>query len=250
MEKNRKEEEGGCGTKIENRHWRKLHEPIWTGNINKLKEALEGKLDSNTTCPDGLTPLHEAIRCKIPEIVELLLQYGANTTFPRRNKKEEHIPTSYVSRNGGPLHLACQVKSISIVKLLLNAGVDPNTPDDDLWSPLHTACSAGDPSIVEYLLQNGAKPNATTKLGVTPLHTAAHNGIAKVVEILLKHGANPNIKKKTGQTPLTVAKAMEHEEAANLIQTHIIRQTVLRIARHPNKEKKYTGEKRESGLEL
>jgi ankyrin repeat protein len=89
----------------------------------------------------------------------------------------------------------------------------PNIQDDLGDTPLHSAvflrpCE----EAVRILLEAGANPNAKNRGGATPLHRAALHGDARIirlllkydaVEVLLQYGATPNIADKNGtaQTP-------------------------------------------------
>ncbi|CAM9592096.1 unnamed protein product, partial [Phaeothamnion confervicola] len=87
-----------------------------------------------------------------------------------------------------PLHLAvvavAAYERAACVKLLLQAGADPNALDSDGHR------DGGD--------------------GATPLHAAAGNGNADMVALLLRHGANLDAVDADGQTPLMYAAAGNH----------------------------------------
>ena len=76
---------------------------------------------------------------------------------------------------------ACTNGRLDIVELLLDRGVDVNTPD-----ALSNACVIGNDSIVRLLLDKGADPNY--KFG-EPLKKAAESGNLGCVKLLLVNGA-------------------------------------------------------------
>ncbi len=55
---------------------------------------------------------------------------------------------------------------------------------------------------------------------MTPLHWAAASGDTIVAQLLIAEGANVNAKSLDGMTPLAVARAMGHEEVADLLTRH------------------------------
>ncbi|KAF5563747.1 Het-eN [Fusarium phyllophilum] len=72
-------------------------------------------------------------------------------------------------------------------------------------TPLHLAAEFGRVSIVKLLLENGAQPNRCGPLGRTPLHYAAWHGHTAVMEALLSSGAMMCSKDWHGQTPISIA---------------------------------------------
>ena len=97
-----------------------------------------------------------------------------------------------------------------VIKMLLDAGADPNKKDKRGQTPLFLACTQkigdlGYPCSVKLLLDNGADPNTKDIFGCTPLHYAVADGIKDAVKVLLDGGALPDIKNKSGETPLYLA---------------------------------------------
>ena len=91
----------------------------------------------------------------------------------------------------------------TIVRLLLQAGADPNAPDDDGLSPLHHGAENSNPMVVSHLLDAGADLNARDNDGYTALHwAAAQSGNGRVVKALLDRGADPLAESNDGRTPL------------------------------------------------
>ena len=91
----------------------------------------------------------------------------------------------------------------TIVRLLLQAGADPNAPDDNGWSPLHHGAGNINPTVVSHLLNAGAEVNASDNNGYTALHwAAAKSGNGHVIKVLLDRGANPAGESNDGRTPL------------------------------------------------
>ncbi|RYP60382.1 hypothetical protein DL769_008151 [Monosporascus sp. CRB-8-3] len=114
------------------------------------------------------------------------------------------------NRSRTPLHEACWGGHEDIVMILLDHAIqdreDLNIQDEDGCTPLDNACQAGWEGIVTMLLDNGAtNVNCVDSLGYTPLITAATYGKEAVVKALLEH--NPDIDGKTenGWTALMVA---------------------------------------------
>ncbi len=102
------------------------------------------------------------------------------------------------------LHQAAEYTSNpTIVRLLLQAGADPNAPDDNGLTPLHWGSENSNPMVVTHLLDAGADLNARDNEGYTALHwAAAQSGNGRVVKALLDRGADPFAESNDGRTPL------------------------------------------------
>ena len=62
------------------------------------------------------------------------------------------------------------------MRLLLEAGYDPNTQDVNHLTPLEYAAWKGQVEVARILLSSGADPFLYDDFGVTPLHKAAAFG--------------------------------------------------------------------------
>ena len=92
--------------------------------------------------PNGTTALHQAVFQNHHDIVNLLIERGADP-----NIGDENVWT--------PLHWAVERRRMDMVKLLLNRGADPNKISKQ-WTPLHRAVQNGCKSTVQLLLNKGA----------------------------------------------------------------------------------------------
>ncbi len=102
------------------------------------------------------------------------------------------------------LHQTAQFTSNpTIVRLLLQAGADPNALDDGGLTPLHTGARNSNPMVVSHILDAGADLNARENEGYTALHhAAALSGNGRVIKVLLDRGADPLAQSNDGRTPL------------------------------------------------
>jgi len=83
--------------------------------------------------------------------------------------------------------------SAETVRLLLEAGADPNATDPLMgWSPLDRATQYCKAEIASLLIKAGADVNYADEKGWTLLMTAAETGCTSVARLLLAAGANPS----------------------------------------------------------
>jgi ankyrin repeat protein len=94
---------------------------------------------------------------------------------------------------------------------LIKAGVWLDETDEG-ETALHWAVSRQYPEIVTMLLDAGANPNVPDNDGFTPLHDVAEMGdcpsVRTMLEALLAAGADPSRQEKTGRTPSELAESM------------------------------------------
>jgi len=104
---------------------------------------------SNGLCIDcgGLTMLHQAAILEEPELVQFLINRGANVNATDRDGKT-------------PLHKAVEFDYYSTIKILLSNGADVDKVDKDGWTPLRYTCTYKlDPLALRILVNAGADIN-------------------------------------------------------------------------------------------
>jgi uncharacterized protein len=119
-----------------------------------------------------------------------------------------------------PLGLACFFLNTAVVEYLIRMSADVNaaSQNDQRVTPLHAAAASRSISLARLLLENGADPNARQNGGFTPLHSAAQNGQVELIEVLLEHGAQRNVLTDDGKTPFDLAVDYKHPEELDLLK--------------------------------
>jgi ankyrin repeat protein len=126
-----------------------------------------------------------------------------------------------------PLGLAAFFKRPDVVKVLLENGADVRMASRPAgFTPLHSAVAddAGQVTkdLVRMLLDAGADPNAKSASGGTPVHTAAFTGNISVLRMLLDAGGDASARDKKGHSPLDVARERGNTEAAAMLHDAVI----------------------------
>ena len=151
----------------------------------------------------SMSPLHQSILRKKPEIALALIKAGAEV---------DGLDGSFRT----PLHLCVERGLLSVAKALLKAGANPNEWDKVGWTPLHNAAAKDRLTMAQVLIAGGANAKVLSKQGGTALHEAAVSASAEIVRLILTQGVDPNLVAKDGLSALDIAIA-HGNQAATLI---------------------------------
>ncbi|TVY68950.1 Ankyrin repeat and KH domain-containing protein [Lachnellula suecica] len=212
--------------------------------------------DPNSKSSHGKTALFEAITVSRPDIVTSLLEHGADPNLP--GPKHMLWPSTYNpaclqllldhgahhKKCPGIMELAVSLNEIESVRILLDAGVNPDIKKDGTYTPLCTAIRDDRQDIMLLLLTNGANPNVMAseypafkcithnRLHFLPILVAAGANLREpkgIIETavscknmealrwLLDEGVNPNDKNSEGKSPLTTAIRDDRIEIVDLL---------------------------------
>ena len=121
------------------------------------------------------------------------------------------------------LMIAATKGNADIVRLLIDAGADPNGTGDDVRSPLSRAAFMSHFDVARLLVQAGAKVNIRknlSKAGETILAHFVNLERVELVKLLLEQGANADTGDKFGWTPLMNAVHRQDLEMVQLLLPH------------------------------
>ena len=154
-----------------------VYEAAATGQTARLRELIAADPSLvNTHSVDGFTPLGFAVFFAHPEIVDVLLEAGADVNLASRE-----------SMKVAPLASASAAGQYEIAKKLIAHGANVNSRASSDFTPLHESAARGQLEFATLLLENGADVNARTADGKTPLDYAREHNRTERVELLQKH---------------------------------------------------------------
>lgn len=168
----------------DHRHNTPLIEACANGHTEIVKFLLDSKANIDKGNIKGTNPLFAAIARGKLEVMKLLINRDANLLVS--------LPTGWT-----PLHLAVRSQNIEVTQLLLEKkiiveqGLEIKTSSGD--TPLSVAAARGDVSIVKMLLDVGANPNILTKEAMSPLNSAQMYGNHEVAKLLYEK-SSPEIR--------------------------------------------------------
>ncbi len=140
-----------------------------------------------------------------------------NTAQVREFLEAGNDPNEMVVGRFLPLHAAARGGHVKIMKILLDAGADPE--EGMGVTVLGTAAAWGQPEVVNVLVENGADVNGLGEYGFgqSPLECAIEVENEELVGLLLELGADPCLKGEHAQIPLTVAARSGNVEILKLL---------------------------------
>jgi uncharacterized protein len=173
--------------------------------------------DSAPPLPDRRDPM---------DLIKALLAKGANpnprvNTTPVRGFMQ--TSANWVNFDGQtPFLRAALAGDVTLMRLLLDHGADPNIATNDGSTPLMAAAGLNwvvsqtfSRSDEEYLeaaklcIEKGNDVNGVdSRTGLTAMHGAANRGFNAMIKLLAEHGAKLDVKDKQGRTPMTFAEGV------------------------------------------
>ena len=157
-----------------------LFEATAVGHIARVREFLKTDPEIiNKYSNDGFPPLGLAAFFGHADIVQLLIEKGADVNAPSKNQMK--VRPIHAAVAFGDKEVGCK-----IAKILLENGADVKAKQQGGWTPLHRAVNSGSEKLVTLLMSHGANPAEPNEEGVTPLQLAEEKEHHGVISLLNK----------------------------------------------------------------
>ena len=194
------------------RGWSPLHCAAANGHVDLVKYfVLENSMSIFDACgDDGSSCLHLAVRAHHYDMIELLLQLGADAN-------------SQDMEGNTPAHLAAIVCWLDVIVLLQDHRADLCLKNGDLMSVLHLAVDGVDENtqldivvpVIDQILSFGCDIDIRGKNNLTPFHLACVHGNVELVNYLFESGSNIRLTGgKDGLSALHIAAVKEQQHVA------------------------------------
>ena len=195
-----------------------------SGGLDVVRALLSYSPDLEILSAEGESALTVATKSGSPEVVRLLLEAGANINH---QSERNHFPLQFavdgnmesvlrvlmeyrpridlVDDDGDTaLHCMSSDTSVTIAKILVNAGADVNIRNKTRDTPICKVVWCNSPEMLIYLAKK-AKLNIVGGTCGGPLHIACYLCNLRLVKILIDRGADVNLVDPDAGTPLQIA---------------------------------------------
>lgn len=185
-----------------------LHQAIRKNDVKNIIAILSrATADEINTVNHGMTSVMLASSIGNPEVVDLLLQSGAD---PNKRGSQQRTALQY----------AVEKNRLAVARLLVQHGADINGVDNGRLSPLVMAADRNYEELALFLIAAGADVNIQHVQGWTALIDATRNGNTRLVRQLLEAGADVHAKTSKGLTAADYAQQYDRQQIRNLLKQY------------------------------
>lgn len=185
--------------------WTALNRAALSGQVGMVTLLLAvEQVDINLTASDGWTPIRSATSASNSQIVQMLIQAGADVN-------------RYTDGHSTALFQAAEHGYIDILQILIAAGADVKIDISAKGVASRLAAGSGNLDMFSNLLVDGGALDAVDRLCHTALHVAAKNGHLEVVEALLEAISDVNYLNNFGWKASDLAAEWGHHHIAQIL---------------------------------
>ncbi|TGO30374.1 hypothetical protein BPAE_0006g01150 [Botrytis paeoniae] len=195
------------------------------GNLEIIELLLNHGANLRAEDKHGWTPLICALKSQQPKAAQWLVNYAARKDFTHKDLfRNDFQENQHTGQLDSVIIWACKEGNLDFVKLLLDLDLSINFNARENMTestPLIEASRKGKSEIIDLLLKNEALVDSQNCLKSTALHAAVSQGHQNIVELLLKSKANINLTNASEETPLFLAVLNKNEDIVrSLLQKH------------------------------
>ena len=195
-----------------------LPETVTKGGKTALMNSLQREVSTGHSFGNAPSPLMYAAAGGYTDIMELLIQHGADLRCNTVNEANTNGYSRLCHRT--PIMMAADRGHPAAVEVLLRHGVNINTPLVRCNTPLSLAVMHGRLEVVRTLLAYGVDVNVSRRAG-SPLMKAARGGHLEVVRVLLDEGkADITITNASGYDAIYMAVCDNHPDIITMLVEH------------------------------
>ena len=168
--------------------WAYIWGAIHQGDMDYIKDKIDSGINVNSTGPEGETMVTIAIWTEQPEVLQFLIEEGAD---PNQEDGNGQTPLEAT--------LSAESRGVELLQVLIGAGVDVNARTSNQQKPLGAVIEARHINredrirMAELLVAAGARLNPQSEDDYAVLSSAAAQGMPRAVEVLLEAGADPTL---------------------------------------------------------
>lgn len=216
-----------------------LHLAAQTGDIAVIRKLLELGANRNaTSAPEGMTPVHIAIKKNHGDALRALIEtkidlkeknqdgftylqfavaYGTPDAVEALTSRDKGLMETNGVALQATVHLAAQQGRVDMIRALKEAGANLDLLDTGGRAPIHIAVQTHNTNMLGALLIDGADPNTPDRAGFTPLIHAIHVRSSAAVTMLVKNKAKLHAPGPNGDTAGHYAVDTSNEEIISIL---------------------------------
>ena len=178
-----------------------------TAELSEVDHVIVNHADGNQEAP-----LHIASRCGNPNMVELLINHGADVTLVDSNGRTS-------------LHCACSgLHGGSSLRYLLQTGGDDILEEKDDYgsTPLHIAVKQNNYECVKILLEHGANPRTLNRSRKDALEMAIHLKSRKMIHLIEQYSID-HIEENEEEKPVSLFEGMTLYQVSGGLSSPVVK---------------------------